>query len=537
MFAKTTLRRDTMTSNSPAIIQDIRQEFEMLLTFVTGEAAHTATADQIERGLFKLLLALGAKLLALFFVVRSEACSREAIQLSTGQSLPYHRDTKRDYFSSFGKVALWRPYFYQKGVGSEIPLDAALSLGADCYSDLLREVVEYQGVYNVYHKSGDMVARLLGLQLSSGAIESTIADDAADVEADDAQKPPPPPAEEAEILVIQADGKGVPMVLEEPPEPAVRLGKGQKRGRKQEAMVTTVYTIASQVRTPPSVVESFFQQKPIDPAPPKTAQRDQPRHKHIWATLEGKDVALARLAQQVAAREGEHIYDRVALCDGYEPLQTRLTKQFPDFNLILDFIHADEYLWDVANSLLGENHPHRLTWMADHTLKILSSQTEQVIASFQQMAQDDQSTTAQRTQLTKTADYFQRNLPYMDYATYLQRGWPTASGVIEGACRHFVKDRCELSGMRWTQTGVENLLRLRAVAENGDWDEYHHFRKCQRHMRLYDQPYPEQLPLELQAMDNRTLADRRSVTSTRQVVTPIPAPDEHTRYHELPLVV
>lgn len=62
-----------------------------------------------------------------------------------------------------------------------------------------------------------MLARLLGLRLSSGAIESTIGDDAVDVEAYYAQKLPPPLAEEAEILIIQADGKGVPMVLEEPP--------------------------------------------------------------------------------------------------------------------------------------------------------------------------------------------------------------------------------------------------------------------------------------------------------------------------------
>jgi hypothetical protein len=181
----------------------------------------------------------------------------------------------------------------------------------------------------------------------------------------------------------------------------------------------------------------------------------------------------------------------VALGDGYEPLQTRVTKQFSNFTLILDFIHADEYLWDVANALLGEQHPQRLDWMADHTLKILSGQTEQVIASFQQMAQDQQYTTPQRTPLEKTAPYFPRNLPYMAYDTYLKRGWPIASGVIEGACPHFVKDRCELSGMRWTQTGVENLFRLRAVAENEDWDEYHHFRPRQRHTRLYHQPYPE----------------------------------------------
>jgi hypothetical protein len=522
-----------MTSNSKMIIQDIRQEFEMLLDFVTGEQAHQATADQIERGLFKLLLAMGAKLLRLFFVMRSEACSRETHQSATGATLAYERDTKRSYYSIFGKLALYRPYFYQKGVGGETPLDAALDLGADSYSDLLREVADYLGVYNVYHKSGDILSRLLGLKLSVGAIESTMADDAADVESYYGQKPAPPPQEEAEILVIQADGKGVPMVLEEPLEPQIRLGKGQKRGRKKEAMVTSLYTIAAHMRTPQAVVDSFFRHQSITPA----SNHSRPQHKHIWATLAGKDAALARLAQQVTAREGDHIRARVALCDGYEPLQTRITHQFPDFTLILDFIHADEYLWDVANVLLGEQHPQRLDWMAEHTLKILSGQTQQVIASFQQMAQDKQYTATQRAQLEKTATYFQRNLPYMAYDTYLKRGWPIASGVIEGACRHFVKDRCELSGMRWTQTGVENLFRLRAVAENGDWDEYHHFRKRQRHTRLYHQPYPEPLPLEMQAIDPNSWLQKQPASVTRQIIEPSPPPDHHTRYHQLPLAV
>jgi len=406
-------------------------------------------------------------------------------------------------------------------------------LGADSYSDLLREVADYLGVYNVYHKSGDILARLLGLKLSTGAIESNMAADAADVESYYAQKPAPQPGEEAEILVIQADGKGVPMVLAEPPEPPVRLGKGQKRGRKKEAMVTSIYTIAAHIRTPQTVVDSFFRPKPATTSP----NRCHPQHKHIWATLAGKDAALARLALQVAAREGEHILARVALCDGYEPLQTRLIKQFPNFSLILDFIHADEYLWDVANALLGEQHPQRLEWMADYTLKILSGQTQQVIASFQEMAQDKQYTATQRTQLEKTATYFQRNLPYMAYDTYLERGWPIASGVIEGACRHFVKDRCELSGMRWTQTGVETLFRLRAVAENGDWDDYHLFRKRQRHTRLYHQPYPDLLPLEVQAIDHSSWLQERPVTATRPIIEPTPPPDTRTLYHHLPLAV
>jgi hypothetical protein len=528
-----------MTSNSQEIIQDIRTEFEMLLDFVTGEQARAATADQIEYGLFKLLISLGAKLLTLFFVVRSEACSRDTHQTAEGRELPYHRDTKRDYFSIFGKLALWRPYFYKKGMGGQSPLDAELSLGESCYSDLVREVSEYLGVYSVYHKTADILARLLGLSLSTRVVEQNIAEDATDVEAYYAQKPPPSAAHEAEILVIQADGKGVPMVLEAPAEPKVRLGKGHKRGHKKEAMVTTVYTIAAAPRTPQEVVASFFEQSQDKLSPKTTSSRPHPQNKHVWATLEGKDVALSRLAKQVAPRQGSHIQHKVALCDGCEALQSRLAIQFSDFTQILDFIHADEYLWDVANSLLGETNPQRMEWMADYTLRILSGETKQIIVDFRQFAQEPRTTSAQRQQLLKTANYFERNLPYMDYPTYLAHGCPIASGVIEGACRHFVKDRCELSGMRWSQSGAENLFRLRAVAENGDWDAYHHFRKHQRHARLYGLPFPDQANPEVQALDSPTFAHPVPTNPTCPTSSmSLPAnSDCRTNYHTLPLAV
>jgi hypothetical protein len=510
-----------MTFNSQEIIQDVRAEFEHMMDFVTGEQARTATADHIERGLFKLLLSLGAKLLHLFFVMRSQACSRQAIQTETGQELPYHRDTRREYFSIFGKISFERPYFYQKGVGGQTPLDAELSLGEDCYSDMLREVSEYLGVYTVYGKTSDILERLLELNLSTRALQQNIAEDATDVEAYYAQKPPPSPANEAEILVIQADGKGVPMIMDKATEPSVRLGKGQKHGHKKEAVVTSVYTIETAPRIPEEVVASFFE-LPQDPQPP-TAAHPKPQNKHIWATLDGKETALARLSLQVAQRQGEHIQYKVALCDGCEALQSRIAAQFADFSLVLDFIHASEYLWDVANRLLGETHPDRLDWMAHQTLRILSGQTQQVITDFRHLAQKSKTKAAQREQLNLTANYFERNLPFMDYPTYLANGWPIASGVIEGACRHFVKDRCELSGMRWNQTGAENLLRLRAVAENDDWDAYHYYRKLQRHTRLYSSPNPIPDAIEVQVINTHpTILE--PVTSARR-----------TSYHQLPL--
>jgi hypothetical protein len=327
-----------------------------------------------------------------------------------------------------------------------------------------------------------------------------VAEDAVDVEAFYAQQPPPPPASEAEILVIQADGKGVPLVRETPATPKARLAKGDKRSRKKEAVVTGLYTITPHVRTPEGVVASLFH-PPAHPLP-GTESRPGPQHKRLWATMAGKDAAFERLAGQVASRNGPHIAHRVALTDGAEALQDRMQQWFPTFTLVLDFIHANEKLWDVANRLFGETAPQRTPWVESQTLALLSGRTSQVITELRRLANPAEASPSQQTVLTQVANYFERNTPYMHYDQYLAHGWPIASGVIEGACRHLVKDRCELSGMRWTKDGVENLLRLRAVAENDDWDAYRRFHQQQRHRRLYNAPWPAQDALENQALAN-----------------------------------
>ncbi len=487
-----------MDYNLPEMQANIRADFETMLQFVTSEEAQTATAYQVERSLFRLLLSLGAQLLLLFFQMRSQACSRDRI-IVEGQTIPYHSEQKRVYFSIFGKVPLWRPYFYTSATGGHTPLDANLSLGTNRYSDLLRETLNYLAVYVPFNKAVDIFKRILNASISTRVQKELVAEEAEDVLAYYEQKPAPAAADEAEILVVQADGKGVPIILEKSSPEPVRLGKGQKRGRKKEAIVTAVYTIAANPRTPKNVVDSFFQQNKADKksetSPPK------PQNKHVWATLDGKKTALMRLGQQVEPRLGSHIQHKVALADGCEALQERIKEQFPDFTLILDFVHANEYLWKVANSLLGEKNERRTKWVKKQTEFMLSGKTQQVIDDFRSRAKKKTRTKKQVEKLEKTANYFERNLEYMAYDTYLANGWPIASGVIEGACRHFVKDRFELSGMRWEQSGAENLLRLRAVAENEDWDDYHLFHRQQRHQRLYTSPFPTQNSLETLALE------------------------------------
>jgi hypothetical protein len=529
-----------MDYNLPKMQEDIRAEFESMLQFITSDEAQTATADQIEKSLFQLLLSLGAQLLLLFFQIRSQACARDTIVME-GQTIPYNSEQKRIYFSIYGKVPLWRPYFYASGTGGHTPLDADLSLGTGCYSDLLRETLDYLAVYVPFNKAVDMFKRIMKASISTRVQKEFVAEDAEDVLAYYEQKPAPTATDEAEILVIQADGKGVPIILEKPSSDPVRIGKGQKRGRKKESIVTTVYTIATNVRTLDDVVNSFFQQNKEDKKSKKSLPK--PQNKHIWATLDGKETALARLGQQVEPRQGAHIQHKVALADGCEALQKRIKEQFPEFTLILDFVHANEYLWKVANSLLGEDNECRTKWVTKQTELMLSGKTMQIIEDFRSRAKKKTRTKKQVEKLSKTANYFERNLEYMAYDTYLANGWPIASGVIEGACRHFVKDRFELSGMRWEQSGAENLLCLRAVAENGDWDDYHLFRRQQRHQRLYTTPLLTQNSLEAQVLEQSSSTTpllKDSKVTEKVLVQPLAEDTTQVTlsgYYALPLAV
>lgn len=188
----------------------------------------------------------------------------------------------------------------------------------------------------------------------------------------------------------------------------------------------------------------------------------------------------------MSCQEGTAIRHRVALTDGSEALQTRRQRQFADFTRVLDFIHADERLWKAANALLGETSAARTDWVEARTLQMLCGQTSVVITDLRALAAQDGLASVSRKTLLSVAAYYERNLAFMAYDRSLALGWPIATGVIEGACRHLVKDRCELSGMRWTQAGAEALLRLRSVADNGDWEAFHEYRRSQRQKTVYD---------------------------------------------------
>jgi len=487
-----------MTPNADTSVQQIQQDFQALIAYVTGPETRTATAYTVELTLFRRLLAVGAALLRVFFQTRAAARPAGPVHAPDGTALAYHDWRPTTYYSVFGKVRFARHFFTAAGQEGVCPLDAAVSLPARSYSDLLQEWGTYGTTDASYHESGVALERILGLGVGSAALETMVDDAAADVEAFHAQ---PVSAEvraaDGPLLVVQADGKGVPMV--QPPGGArpVRLGKGQKRTMKKEAIVTSLYTIAPYVRTPQEVVAALLQDRD---RPPDTAARPRPVGKELRATLDGKEVALTRLAERARQRAGPHIQERVALTDGAPALQTQIETHFPQHTLVLDIIHATDYLWDAVNALLGETHPDRLAWVRTHLERLLAGDTPTVITVLEAAAQEPTRTATQRKALLGTAGYYRRNAPYMRYDAYLARGWPVGTGVVEGACGHLVKDRMEQAGMRWTKAGAQAVLDLRALRLNGQWDAYGQFHRQRQHERLYGTTSPVPETAELWAL-------------------------------------
>jgi hypothetical protein len=298
----------------------------------------------------------------------------------------------------------------------------------------------------------------------------------------------PPAAEEGELLVLTADGKGVPLVQAD----AVRLRCFEERparpGNRRMATLASVYSVDRHVRTPDEIVAALF--RDAREAPPPDHARPQPCHKRVVARfpqvfeelddtqpVSGSMIALSWAACEVEQRrrQGQPL---VCLLDGQTSLwdtaaQTCLNDIPPeDVFQILDIVHVAGYVWRAAKVF----HSHREqqeAFVRERLLRILQGGVRGVILGLRQMATRHPLSGAALDEIDTVCGYFTTHAQRMNYHQALAAGCPIATGVIEGACRHLVKDRMERSGMRWAQVHAQAMLDLRAVHQSSYWDEFH----------------------------------------------------------------
>jgi hypothetical protein len=463
-----------------------------------SQAAHAGVpVHEMEKAVWQQVLRIGRQALGQFFALLGTGDLGETVTLPEGQSCQRLEQLhERRYVSIFGEFKLQRTvYGSREGQKVEfIPLDNRLQLPEAVFSYVLQDWDQSFCVEQAFGPSAQAIARILGLRQSVDSLERLNEDMAGNVIDFWEERPLPKAAEEGEVLVTSADGKGIVMRREEPvPVPAHR-GKGEKASQKRMATVGTVYTVDRYVRTPEQVVAALFR----DGTQPAEC-RPEPQHKHVWASLScddeepisSVDIVYTWLADQVDKRNPDAAKEMVHLSDGQACLWDARDEYLPQENStgILDIIHVASYVWQAAHVFSPEGSDEAGAFARERLLRILQGQSDRVVRGLREMGTKRGLAGAKKKTLNKVCAYFDANRERMHYDLYLSKGYPIASGVIEGACRHLVKDRMERAGMHWTPQGAQAMLQVRSMYVNGDWETYQNFRIDRETKHLY--PFQE----------------------------------------------
>ena len=138
-----------------------------------------------------------------------------------------------------------------------------------------------------------------------------------------------------------------------------------------------------------------------------------------------------------------------------------------------------------AAKVFHNHKEHQEAFAHDRLLKILQGEVSGVVRGLRRMASCRDLSDSDRKTIDSVCGYFENNAERMRYREYLAAGYPIATGVIEGACRHVIKDRMEQGGMRWTLAGAEAMLNARAVNASSEAETFHAWRQREEVKRVH----------------------------------------------------
>ena len=205
--------------------------------------------------------------------------------------------------------------------------------------------------------------------------------------------------------------------------------------------------------------------------------------------IDGRAAVFGWMSEQMDLRHRDSDKPIVCIMDGEEALWAMRDVFQADVPMIdiLDLLHVTPRLWDAATLFHPKGSRAAKKFVRERVTRILYGDVTGVIRGLRRMGTTQGLRGVRGTKLRKICGYLEKNRDRMRYDEYLARGYPIASGVIEGACRHVVKDRLERTGMNWTIPGAQAMLELRCIYLTEQWDTFIDFRVAKETKRLY--PY------------------------------------------------
>jgi len=479
------------------------EQFRAMLGLVDSTAGYSMTISALERELELAARELIRTMIQEHLDRRAPGEAEGPVRDADGierDRMQYH---ERNIETVFGTVRVGRTGYGAEGAESLHPLDAALNLPEELYSLGVRRRVAEEAAKTSFDEVTETMARHTGANVPKRQLRELVERAAQDFDLFYQTRRECAEAEETNgsIVVMSVDGKGVVMRREDLREAtrkaaltksnklSKRLSKGEKRNAKRMATVAVTYTIEPNIRTPEEVIRSMA---PIHESEPR--RRPAPELKRVWASLEKSPESVIEEAfQEAHFRDPDRKKSWVALVDGNKPqiniLSEKARVHQVDLSIVLDFIHVSEYVWSAGLAFYAEGSPDLQAWVAERLLRILRGKSSGVAAGMRRSATLGELKAGKRKAVDRCANYLLKYRPYLRYDLCLEKGFPIATGVVEGACRHLVKDRMDLTGARWSLRGAEAVLRLRALRSCDDFDQYWEFHENLARQRNHASKY------------------------------------------------
>lgn len=404
------------------------------------------------------------------------------------------KDHSRGVATVFGKITARRMAYRAGGAANLHPLDEVLSLPGGLYSDGLRERSCLEAARGSFTSTGHAVARSSGVRIGTRQLIGLVRNGAQDADAFYRERVAPRAPDD--VLVITADGKGVvvrPEALRSATAKAARKAPAGSGGnRKRMAEVVCVHDLRPVPRTVDDIIAPTGEHG--DPDGDRQVRAKAPVATGKWLSasiIEDIPAVIRSGFDEADRRDPGHERTWIALVDGnitqIEAITAQAAARQVDVTILIDFLHVSGYVWDAAKAFFYTETTAGMaaarTWVAGRNRLILQGKALEVAARITARARDSKLTTAQRKTTATAATYLINKAPYLDYPRALACGWPIATGVIEGACRHLVADRMDITGSRWGLDTAQAVLTLRAIMASDDFDAYWAYHVRQQHLR------------------------------------------------------
>jgi hypothetical protein len=479
-------------SVTASLFADADAQYATMKEALTSEDFHVKTEAEVQRWLTDEQHELMRRLMQAFITLRGQAQVQEPVVGADGETRTHQRHgASRQLETVFGTVEAGRTGHSGRGLSTLYPVDASLNLPEARYSLEVERQIAMAAARLSFDEALEMVGRMTGAHVPKRQAEEAVQRAARDFEAFYAVSQLECVGPTSEFLVLTFDQKGVVLRREDLTEATrkaaessrskmdTRGSKGEpKRGRKRMAAVAAVYTVAPYVRTAQDVIAGLRHIRDATKKP-----RPRPEGKRVWASLtrELKDV-IAEAFDEAEDRDPEHRKRWLVLVDGDNKLtrwvRAEARRRGVEVTLVLDFIHALEYLWKAAHVFFNEGNEEIEAWVLERLERMLEGDISNVVAGMTRMATVRGLSAKDRKPVDTAARYLLKRKGMMRYDELLALGTPIATGIIEGACRHLINDRMDLTGARWRLLCAEAVLRLRSLISSGDFDQYWHFHEA-----------------------------------------------------------